>query len=114
MESDQGDYLLSPAYDLMCISLHLDDADICMRDGLFNGDHEEPAFMKTCMYTRPAFISFAGKMDIPLKLAENIIDELTGKEDAVRDLLSRSFLSDEAKIAYLKFFTARQIRLKSI
>lgn len=70
--------------------------------------------MKTCMYTRPAFISFAGKMDIPLKLAENIIDELTGKEDAVRDLLSRSFLSDEAKIAYLKFFTARQIRLKSI
>lgn len=53
MESDQGDYLLSPAYDLMCTSLHLDEADICMRDGPFNGDYEEPAFMKTGMYTRP-------------------------------------------------------------
>lgn len=111
MESDQGDYLLSPAYDLMCTSLHLNDGDICMNGGLFEGDHQEPAFEKTGIYTRASFISFAKKMDVPLKLAEIIIDELTGKEVPVKELISKSFLSDAGKTGYLKFFADRQSRL---
>lgn len=111
MESEHGDYLLSPAYDLMCTSLHLSDSDICMRDGLYDGDHNEADFLETGIYRRKAFISFAEKMDIPLKLAESIIDELTGKEEAVREMIGRSFLSDKGKAGYLKYFRDRQKRL---
>lgn len=111
MESDQGDYLLSPVYDLMCTALHLDDSDICMRDGLYEGDYKEPAYEKAGMYTRDSFISFASKMDIPVKLAESILNEITGKEQAVFEMLSRSFLSKAGISAYRESFSERQQRL---
>jgi len=111
MESIQGDYLLSPAYDLMCTALHLNDEDICMRDGLFEGDYKEPVFTKYGIYTRQSFLSFAARMDIPIKLAENILDEMIGKEDAVKEMVSRSFLSDDSKATYYSIFEDRQKRL---
>ncbi|HEY5462054.1 MAG TPA: HipA domain-containing protein [Hanamia sp.] len=111
MESSQGDYLLSPAYDLMNTALHLNDADICMRDGLFEGDYKEPVFEKYGIYTRQSFLSFATRIDIPVKLAENILDEMTGKEDAVKEMVSRSFLSDDSKVTYYRIFDDRQKRL---
>ena len=113
MESEQGDYVLSPVYDLMCTALHLNDSDICMRDGLYEGDFNEPEFQTTGMYTRASFTSFANKMEIPLKLAENILDEMTSKENAVKEIIGRSFLSDTAKTAYFKIFTDRQKRLSN-
>lgn len=111
MESEQGDYLLSPVYDLLCTALHLDDSDICMHDGLYEGDHNEPAYQEKGIYSRESFISFALKMDIPVKLAESILSEMTEKEAAVFDMLDRSFLSDAGKAAYRKSFTERQRRL---
>lgn len=111
MESEQGDYLLSPAYDLLCTALHLNDSNICMHDGLFEGDYNEPAYQQKGIYTRDSFISFALKMDIPLKLAESILNEMTVKQAAVFDMLDRSFLSDEGKAAYRKSFIERQRRL---
>ncbi len=112
MESEQGDYLLSPAYDLLCTALHLNDSDICMHEGLYEGDYNEPAYQQKGIYSRESFISFALKMDIPVKLAESILREMTEKEVAVFDMLDRSFLSDEGKVAYRKSFTERQRRLK--
>lgn len=111
MESSQGDYLLSPAYDLMNTLLHLNDSDICMRDGLFEGDYKEPDFEKHGIYTRESFISLAAKMDIPIKFAENILDEMTGKEDMVRKMVNRSFLSSDSKVTYYHIFKERQKRL---
>jgi len=112
MESSQGDYLLSPAYDLMCTSLHLNDMDICMKGGLFEGDYKEPAFEKYGIYTRESFISFADKMEIPIKLAENILDEMSGKEMPVKEMVNRSFLSTAGKVAYYRIFEERQKRLR--
>lgn len=111
MESSQGDYLLSPAYDLMNTALHLNDANICMRDGLFEGDYKEPFFEKYGIYTRESFISFAAQIDIPIKLAEDILDEMTGKEDEVKEMVSRSFLSTTGKEAYYRIFDDRRKRL---
>lgn len=111
MESSHGDYLLSPAYDLMNTALHLNDANICMGDGLFEGDYKEPAFEKYGIYTRESFISFAAQIDIPIKLAEDILDEITGKEDVVKEMVNRSFLSTSGKEAYYCIFDDRRKRL---
>lgn len=61
MESDQGDYLLAPAYDLMCTGLHIADASLALHDGLYNGDREERPYLNYGMYTRQSFILFAKK-----------------------------------------------------
>jgi serine/threonine-protein kinase HipA len=111
MESGHGDYVLSPAYDLLCTALHLNDSDICMHGGLYEGDYNEPAYQERGIYTRESFISFALKMEMPVKLAETILNDMTVKETAVFGMLDRSFLSEEGKAAYRKSFIQRQGRL---
>jgi len=38
LESTKGDYLLSPAYDLVNTRLHVDDTDFALDKGLFADD----------------------------------------------------------------------------
>ena len=82
-----------------------------MRDGLYEGDYNEPDFKITGIYTRESFLLFADKLNIQRKLTEKIIDELTTKETAVKEFIQQSFLSDEGKSTYFKHFTDRQKRL---
>ncbi len=79
-----------------------------MRDGLFVGDNKEPAFEKYGIYTRESFVSFAAQIDIPIMLAEDILDEMTGKENAVKEMVSRSFLSKNSKSVYYHIFEDKQ------
>ena len=38
IESDHGDYILAPAYDLMCTALHVNDSSLALRDA----EHQLP------------------------------------------------------------------------
>ena len=59
MEIAQEDYLLSPAYDLLCTPLHLDDSKLALHDGLYKGDYEEKAYLNFGTHTRTSFLVFA-------------------------------------------------------
>jgi serine/threonine-protein kinase HipA len=53
LESVDGDYLLSPAYDLINTRLHVDDSNFALDKGLFADEYKS---------------NFAGKKDMPAKL----------------------------------------------
>lgn len=82
-----------------------------MRDGLFEGDYEEPDFKITGIIIRESFLLFADKLNINRLLSENIVHVLTTKETAFKEFIQRSFLSNEGKIRYFKHFRDRQKRL---
>jgi len=110
MESKQGDYLLSPAYDLMCTALHINDSDLALHDRLYDGDMKEAPYQNYGIYTRQSFILFAEKAGIPIPLANTIIDELMQSTLKVADMIERSFLSQEAKGRYLEIIGERYRR----
>jgi serine/threonine-protein kinase HipA len=110
MESKQGDYLLSPAYDLMCTALHINDSDLALHDRLYDGDMKEAPYQNYGIYTRQSFILFAEKAGIPIPLANTIIDELMQSTLKVADMVERSFLSQEAKGRYLEIIGERHRR----
>lgn len=107
MESEQGDYLLAPAYDLLCTALHIDDSSLALRDGLYEGDTKEDSYQNFGTYTKASFITFAEKAGIATALAETVVDEVMAGTLAAIEMVGRSFLSAEAKQRYTEIIGER-------
>lgn len=112
METDQGDNMLAPAYDLLCTALHIDDATLALHDGLYPGDHNEASYKNFGTYTKNSFIVFAEKAGIDTRLANDIIDELMKGVLRATELIERSFLSKEAKEKYIQIIGDRHRSLQ--
>lgn len=111
METDDGDYFLSPAYDLLCTALHINDGSLALSNGLYNGDHEEDSFQVFGFYTNASFIKFAEKAGIEPKLAAGIIRQMIRSAPEAYTFVERSFMSKEAKKKYSHHL---QIRLQNL
>ncbi|TDW96075.1 type II toxin-antitoxin system HipA family toxin [Dinghuibacter silviterrae] len=111
METEQGDFVLSPAYDLLCTALHLDDGVLALHGGLYDGDHYEETYLQYGTYTGSSFLVFAQMAGIHPDLAGKTIDILLRDAPKAKSLVERSFLSEEAKARYMEVF---EDRLKSL
>src|SRR5690606_2918847 len=111
MESDHGDYLLAPAYDLLCTALHIDDANLALHEGLYEGDIDEDSFKKHGVYTAQSFMVFAARIGVKASIAEQIIEETKAALSPSLDFIERSFLSREAKEKYKEILKERINRM---
>ena len=107
METEQGDFLLSPAYDLLCTALHIDDSPLALHGGLYEGDYNEKTFLNFGTYTGTSFLVFAEMVGINPALARNVVDDLMRGTIKAKELVERSFLSDEAKKKYINILEDR-------
>lgn len=107
IETDHGDYLLSPAYDLLCTSLHIDDSNLALSNGLYDHDYEEASFQTFGYYTSISFIEFAKKAGISPEIANNVIKQIIQSAPLAKKFIQRSFLSKEAKKLYTDLFQSR-------
>ncbi len=111
IESDQGDYVLAPAYDLLCTALHIDDADLALHGGLYEGDMNETSYQKYGIYTYRSFLLFAQKIDITREIAAETIQRFTTLIEPAMALVDRSFLSPDAKMHYKQILRERYRRM---
>lgn len=101
-----GEYRLSPAYDLINTSLQLREPRIfALEKGLFK---EGMAFSDTRTIRRSDFEEFGKRIGLPAKVVKQDIDMFTAEQPFVRDLLSRSFLSHELQKQYWMAFDYRR------
>lgn len=94
-KSDFGDYVLTPAYDLLCTSLHFPtEARTALE--MFDA-FETESFRQNAFCKRPDFLKLAARYNIRTERAEKVLDRFaSGQADAV-NLVNRSFLSSDAK-----------------
>lgn len=111
METVQGDYILSPAYDLLCTALHIDDANLGLHGGLYDGDMAEKPYQNYGIYTYDSFRLFAGKIGIQEEIATGTIDRFMLNVLPAMNMIDRSFLSPEAKVTYKEILGERHRRL---
>ncbi len=111
MESVQGDYLLAPAYDLLCTALHIDDADLALRGGLYDEDMDEEPYQQYGVYTGSSFKLFAERIGIRNTIAADILHEAIKSIPSSLEMIGRSFLSEGAKKKYAAIIEDRQKRL---
>lgn len=101
-----GEYRLSPAYDLINTSLQLMNPHIFALDkGLFK---EGMAFSDTHTISRSDFEEFGKRIGLPIKVIKQEIDMFAAKQPLVKELLGRSFLSPSLQKQYWMAFDYRR------
>lgn len=101
-----GEYRLSPAYDLINTSLQLMNPHIFALDkGLFK---EGMAFSGTHTISRSDFEEFGKRIGLPIKVIKQEIDMFAAEQPLVKELLGRSFLSPSLQKQYWMAFDYRR------
>lgn len=101
------DYLLSPAYDLICTKLHIPDEARLALELFKNEEFETQSYTINGFHTSECFLALAEKYGMQKKRAQNILDLFPQKKADVLQLIDRSFLSDPAKELYREYYLDR-------
>ncbi len=104
IETPQGDFKLSPAYDLLNSRIHIEDKDFALDEGLI------PARMGQGNIAKQ-FRLLADYAGIPEKQTNAIMALMVSKTDQVTNLIGASFLKDRIKRSYLQGY---QLKLKKL
>ncbi|QSE98167.1 HipA domain-containing protein [Fulvivirga lutea] len=109
IQSAQGDYVLTPAYDLLCTRIHSpSESDMALtlfKDG-FSKAYESYGF-----YTYQDFYEFGQLIGIQKSRIKKIIAEFTEPHELVYFLIGRSFLKDQLKTTYTTCYEDKVARL---
>ncbi|MBP8792921.1 MAG: HipA domain-containing protein [Lutibacter sp.] len=107
LETDKGDYLLSPFYDLLNTHIHVNDTAMALDEGLFANDYETESFIKNGFYAYDDFYEFALKIGIKKSRAIKILQKFCAVHPLVEELVKHSFLSEEAQKIYVDLYHER-------
>lgn len=110
IQTEEGDYVLTPAYDLLCTRIHSPgEADMALT--LFK-DRFTEAYDAHGFYTYVDFLEFGKVLGIKESRVVKIIEEFNGKEEGVDRLIDASFLRNDLKEYYKQIYKDKLTRLK--
>jgi serine/threonine-protein kinase HipA len=104
IETPQGDFKLSPAYDLLNSRIHIEDKDFALDEGLI------PARMGQGNIAKQ-FRLLADYAGIPEKQTNAVMALMVSRTEQVTNLIDASFLKDRIKRSYLQGY---QLKLKKL
>ncbi|MFA0960358.1 HipA domain-containing protein [Roseivirga sp. BDSF3-8] len=110
IQSAQGDYVLTPVYDLLCTRIHSpseSDMALTLFKDRFSTTYDDYGF-----YTYQDFYEFGHLIGIRESRIKKIIAEFTTPTDLIHSLIDRSFLKDQLKAAYRNLYEDKVKRLK--
>ncbi|MCU0373656.1 MAG: HipA domain-containing protein [Ignavibacteria bacterium] len=95
-----GDYLMTPAYDLLNTRIHFPkDGEMPMP--LFKDGYESESYKVNLHYLYQDFYEFGIRIGIKENRVKKFLTETVSKYDEIEALVNRSFLSDDIKKLYL-------------
>ncbi|WP_373496604.1 HipA domain-containing protein [Aquiflexum sp.] len=107
-QSQSGDYVLSPAYDLINTSIHISfDSFLALKDGLFADDYETESFRVLGFYAYDDFYEFGLKIGMLENRVRTILDKYRSKNNQVIVLTLCSFLTEPIKELYINHYLDR-------
>jgi len=96
IETSAGDYVLSPAYDLLNTRIHVEE------DGFFALENDSPHH--PC---NEDFLEFGRRLGVADKRIAKLLAPLLKRQPGVEDLIHRSYLDDEVKALYMNHYIER-------
>ncbi len=107
-ESDLGDYVMTPAYDLLNTILHYPGDLTFMALSLFKDpDFATPEFEKLEYYSTADFVVLGRAYGLDEKAVRMMLDDFRTRAPQVEAMVGQSLLSQDAKREYLRIFTDR-------
>jgi serine/threonine-protein kinase HipA len=111
IQTDSGDYKLTPGYDLMSTIIHTPGETDTALD-LYEGDINTEYYQTYGHHGYPDFMELARRISIIEARAKRIISEMTSQSDRVINMINNSLLSDEIKLKYLHCYQDKVRRIK--
>ncbi len=105
-----GDYILTPAYDLLNTRLHLTVEPDTALD-FFKDDFITEEYKAGSKYTKVDFLELGLRFGILKDRAEKILLRFTAKEKEIIEKVDQSFLPDDLKRTYIELVRERRERL---
>lgn len=105
LETEDGDFGLSPAYDLLNTEMHQAEIDFALQGGLYPKSHYQGKILNQ-------FLQLGKLAQIPDKMVERIIAEMLSHSVEVERLIQCSFLDEIAQKSYYQAYQGRLKRLK--
>lgn len=113
-QTTNGDYLLAPAYDLLNTSLHVQDDDFALQEGLIPPAEHSDIYARTGHPCRADFETFGRRIGVLPKKMTAILDMFSREQPEVYDLTDRSFLDERAKRMYKRSYQERLSRFRRL
>lgn len=105
IETPQGDFKLSPAYDLLNSKIHIDDRDFALEDGLLPKNLAKGKVLEQ-------FFELGASAGISASQISKIVTSLIKHSSKVEALINFSFLSEKTKRNYLQTYQTRLKKMK--
>lgn len=113
-QTKSGDYLLSPAYDLIDTSIHIPtDSFFALEDGLFSNDYETESFKVLGFYAYDDFYEFGLRIGMLENRVKSLLDKYRNKNNHTLKLIHYSFLTQPIKELYANHYLDRLKMLNS-
>jgi serine/threonine-protein kinase HipA len=108
LETPSGDFILSPAYDLINTRLHVDDSDFALEKGLFADSFKSDFYQKTGHAGKTDFTALAKRLEIPEKRMEKLLLPFLEKQALVELLVKKSVLSEQNQRGYYLMYQTKR------
>jgi serine/threonine-protein kinase HipA len=107
-QTQNGDYLLSPAYDLINTLIHIsNDSFFALEDGLFSDGFETESFKVLGYYAYDDFYEFGVRIGMLSNRVKQLLDKYRNKNNQTILLTQYSFLTQPIKELYIKQYLER-------
>ncbi len=111
LRTENGDYTLSPAYDLMSTIIHMPtESDVAL--DLYDGDINDSHLATYSSYGLSSFREFGKRIGLLPRRVDRILSVMLSKTDEVKRMVVGSGLSDSVKNSYLSAVVDRMRRMK--
>ncbi|MBR5899711.1 MAG: HipA domain-containing protein [Muribaculaceae bacterium] len=111
-ETPSGDYVMTPCYDLLNTSIHIDDGDFALQDGLMPREVHSEVYRNTGHPCKADFVEFGHRIELLPKKINEIIARFATEQPLVYELIERSFLDERAKRMYKRSYQERLHRFQ--
>ncbi len=113
IESPNGDMIMSPAYDLLCTRIHVNDADMALKNGLSEESFDHPSFSVLGYYAYDDFMDFGLALRLKEPRIRKILELMRTEQQAVYTMIIHSYLDNETKEQYKKLYSEKLSRLNT-
>lgn len=108
LENESGDYLMSPAYDLVNTRLHVDDTEFALSKKLFSDDFQSAAWKKSGHASAADFLEFGKRIGVVASRCKKLLTPFLERQANVESLINRSFLDAGSMRAYLLHYNTKR------
>jgi serine/threonine-protein kinase HipA len=105
LETEDGDFVLSPAYDLLNTEMHQAEIDFALQGGLYPKSQYQGKILNQ-------FLQLGKLAKIPEKMLERILSQMLANSTETERLIRSSFLDENAQKNYYQAYQGRLKRLK--